>query len=176
MIDPISVSRRNSGFSKHATSSATCPVTRPRSLATGRRYAIAIVVDDLRATYAGAFLRGAMNRARRERYAVLVTELATDQHSAIEHLRTLANERVDAVIFATPITEEVARSTFENIAERPLITAAPLEQMPADVLAPDFMEAGRLAARYLLAQGANQLGYVHEPGSQAAEQRRSGFY
>jgi LacI family transcriptional regulator len=144
-----------------------------RSLATGRRYAVAIVVDDLRSTYAGAFLRGVVNRARRERYAVLVSELGADSAAAIEPLRALVNERVDAVLFATPIADRFAEQLFEHVAERPIVTAAPLERA-CDVMAPDYAEAGRLAARYLLNQ-TREILYVHEPGAMGADQRRDGF-
>jgi LacI family transcriptional regulator len=147
-----------------------------RSLATGRRYAVAVLVDDLRSTFEVCFLRGVIARARADRYAVHVSDLGSQEESVLDHVRTLAGERVDAMLLASPPGTEVARQIAEAMGDRPLVAAAPVRGINCDVLAPDYAEAGRLAARYVLKDLAPNVLYVHQSGSRAAEERRAGFH
>jgi LacI family transcriptional regulator len=147
-----------------------------RSLATGRRYAVAILVDDLRSTFASSFLRGAIKRARQNHYAVHVSELGEDHAGALEHLRSLVSERVDSVLIGTWLSPELVRQVGEATAERSVVSTSPLELPAADLLAPDYVEAGRLAARCLIAAAHNEILYVLGTDSAPTEQCRRGFY
>jgi LacI family transcriptional regulator len=146
-----------------------------RSLATGRRYAVAVLVDDLRCGYASSFLRGVIGRARRERYAVHVSELAPEPEEALAHLQTLLNERVDALLLATPLRPELVGRLAEIAGERPTVSSAAVNGVACDILAPDYVEAGRLVARHLLETRTEGLLYVHETGCEGASQRLVGF-
>jgi LacI family transcriptional regulator len=146
-----------------------------RSLATGRRYAVAVLVDDLRCGYASAFLRGVMARARAERYAVHVSELGAEAAEALAHLQTLVNERVDALLLATPLRTDAQRRVAEMVVDRAVVSAAAIGGVPCDVLAPDYAEAGRLVARRLLAGRPDGILYVHQTGSERAAQSLAGF-
>lgn len=146
-----------------------------RSLATGRRYAVAVLVDDLRSMFAASFLRGVISRARSERYAVHVSELGTEPERAIEHLRTLVNERVDSLLFATPVRADLAYPFAETISEHPLVAASGITGLACDIVAPDYTEGGRLAANHVLQGGKSGILYVYENGSESATQRRNGF-
>jgi LacI family transcriptional regulator len=147
-----------------------------RSLATGRRYAVAILVDDLRSMFSGSFLRGAIKRARAHHYAVHVSELGSDPESALEHLRSLVSERVDTVLLGTWLRPELAQQVAESTGDRPLVTTYPLESSAADLVAPDFMEAGRLAARHLLRGHETNVLYVQGVNTPVADLRRQGFH
>jgi DNA-binding LacI/PurR family transcriptional regulator len=147
-----------------------------RSLATGRRYAVALLVDDLRSMFSGSFLRGAIKRARANHYAVHVSEIGSDPESALDHLRSLVSERVDAVLLATWLRPDLARQLSEVMAERPLVTTSPIEGVLADFVAPDYMEAGRIAARHLLRGHETNILYVQGAQSPPADQRRAGFH
>jgi LacI family transcriptional regulator len=146
-----------------------------RSLATGRRYAVAVLVDDLRSMFAASFLRGVISRARTERYAVHVSELGTEPERAVEHLRTLVNERVDSLLFATALRADLAYQFADMINEHPLVTASAVPGLAADIVAPDYAEGGRLAAGHVLRGGAADILYVYENGSESATLRRTGF-
>lgn len=146
-----------------------------RSLATGRRYAVAVLVDDLRCGYASGFLRGVVVRARGERYAVHVSELGREPEHALAHLQTLVNERVDALLLGTPLRAEFQRRLADIIRGRPMVSSAAVSGVACDILAPDFVESGRLVARHLLDGGSTGLLYVHETGSDGAAQRLAGF-
>ncbi len=146
-----------------------------RSLATGRRYAVAVLVDDLRCGYASSFLRGVISRARRERYAVHVSELGQEPEQALAHLQTLVNERVDALLLATPLRPELHERLAEIVVDRPAVSSEAVTGVACDILAPDFAEAGRLVSRHLLETRSDGLLYVHETGCAGADQRLAGF-
>jgi LacI family transcriptional regulator len=146
-----------------------------RSLATGRRYAVAVLVDDLRCGYASSFLRGVIGRARRERYAVHVSDLSQEPDEALAHLRALVDERVDALLLAAPVSAALQDRLAEMATERPTVSSATMEGVACDVLGPDYLEAGRLVARHLLEKRADGLLYVHEAGCDRAGQRLAGF-
>jgi LacI family transcriptional regulator len=146
-----------------------------RALATGRRYAIAVVVGDLRSAFAASYVRGVVARAARERYAVNVAELAADPQSAIETLCTLANERVDGLLLGTPLAQDVVAQLRAALEARPMVACDPGAGSTCDSFAPDYVEAGRLIARHLLRDGATDVLYVHQAGTPEAEQRLAGF-
>ncbi len=147
-----------------------------RSLATGRRYAVAVLVDDLRSTYAQCFLRGVIACAQLQRYAVHVTELGAEPETALSHARTLVSERVDTVLIAAPLPAEFISGIADVLRERPLMAPSPLTGIGCDIMAPDHTEAGRLAARHILRNGANNILYVHDAGCEIAAQRTTGFH
>lgn len=147
-----------------------------RSLATGRRYAVAVVVDNLRSTYAACFLRGVVACAQTQRYAVHVTELGAEPETALNHVRTLLNERVDAVLIATPLPADFTSGIAEALGNRPVLASDPLTGIGCDVMAPDHAESGRLAARHILRNGATNILYVHDVGFEGATQRTAGFH
>jgi LacI family transcriptional regulator len=145
-----------------------------RSLATGRRYAVAVLVDDLRAGLAGGFLRGVIVRARSERYAVHVSNSARARERA-RALRTLVNERVDGVLIGTPLRADLAQRIGAQMNERPLVAAGRIPGAACDVVSPDYMEVGRLVARHILRGDSRRVLYVDQAGSPTAALRRAGF-
>ncbi|MCK4342633.1 MAG: LacI family DNA-binding transcriptional regulator [Phycisphaerae bacterium] len=147
-----------------------------RSLATGRCYAVAVVVDDLRSAFAGCFLRGVLARARDERYAVHAFELGADPQTAVEHLCTVASERVDSVLLATSLPTDLARQLTAAMEARPLVTCDLIEGIACDTFAPDHVEAGRLAARHIIQDDIADIVYVHETGSATASKCLAGFH
>ncbi len=146
-----------------------------RSLATGRCDAVAVVVDDLRSGYSGAFLRGVLASAQGHRFAVYVTELGHDAESAIQYLCMVANERVDSVLLSTTLPDTLGRRLKEVMEARPLVSPDPLPDVTCDVISPDYVEAGRLVAQHVLRNGATDVAYVHEGGTPTAERVLAGF-
>ena len=105
-----------------------------------------------------------------------VSELGSEPERAVEHVRTLLNERVDSVLFATPLRADLAYQFSETMNEHPLVTASAVAGLTCDIVAPDYVEGGRLAANHILRGGASDILYVHENGSDSALQRRNGFH
>jgi len=146
-----------------------------RALATGRRYAIAVVVDNFRSAFAAAYVRGVVTRAARERYAVHVAELAADPQAALEALCTLANERVDGVLLGAPLPPDAMAQLRAALEARPMVACDPGAASTCDTFGPDYVEAGRLIGRHVLRDGATDVLYVHQAGTPEAGQRLAGF-
>jgi len=146
-----------------------------RALATGRRYAVAVLLDDLRRGFAASIVRGVAVRARSQRLAVHASDLAGNAEQAVEHVRMLVSERVDAVLLAVQLPPELLKRLLEALNGRPMVTVQPLAGARCDVLGPDYVESGRLAARHVLPKAGPNILYVHQPGDAGADLRRLGF-
>jgi DNA-binding LacI/PurR family transcriptional regulator len=145
-----------------------------RSLATGRNYAVAVLVEDLRTAFAVGVVRGVIARAQQERYAVHVIE--TGPSPEPERLRVFSAERIDGVLNAIPLERGLANELQQYVENRILASCWPLEGVSCDVLTPDHAEAGRMLARFLVRNQALQILYVHRNTSHhASNQRLSGF-
>ncbi len=144
-----------------------------RSLATGRNYAVAALVDDLRSAFAASFLRGVINRAQQAHYVVHVIE--TGVNPSPEQLGSISPERIDGALNAVPLDTSRAGRLKQIMENRVLTSCWPLEGVACDVLTPDQTEAGRMAARFLVRNGARELLYVHRPTANGAAERLAGF-
>lgn len=144
-----------------------------RSLATGRNYVIAALVDDLHSALTGSFLRGVMSRAEQARYVVHVLEVGHELEA--DRLKALSVERIDGLLNAVPLDASRARQLADTMGKRILVSLWPLEGVTCDVFMPDHLEAGRVAARFLFGKGCADLLYVHRPSGSAGAQRLAGF-
>lgn len=146
-----------------------------RSLATGRRYALAVVVDDLGTGFATTLLRGILARAREAQYAVHVAEIGADAEQTVEHLCADAHERVDTILVAATLSTDLARRLTEALDMRPMVACTNWTGAACDVFSPDQTESGRLVGRHILRAHTPDVVYVHETGSRAADLRLAGF-
>lgn len=145
-----------------------------RALATGRRYAALVLVDDAGTAFAGSFLRGVTRRAREDRYAIQMLETSPAADEWVDYLRTLVTERVDCVLSAAPFPPDAAERAAQLLTDRRVVSVTPVTPN-ADVLAPDYAEAGRLAARRIVRPGQRNVLYAHVPGTPDGDLRRQGF-
>lgn len=147
-----------------------------RSLATGRNYAVAVVLDDLHKGFSADYLRGVLRRAERDHYGVYVIELSDEPDAAAEQIRMgLVTERIDSVLLAARLPTGVADVLHEALGSHPLAASAAIPRISCDIFAPDAAEAGRLAARHLLDQGYRKLAYVQRANHPTASESWNGF-
>jgi len=146
-----------------------------RALATGRRYAIAVAVDDLRSCFAASYVRGAARRATDDGYAVHVFELGADPRAAVESMCSMAAERVDGLLLGTPLPPPLLAQVRSALENRVLVTGEADAATAWDTFAPDHAEAGRLLARHLLRTNQTDVLYVYQPGTAEVESRLAGF-
>jgi len=144
-----------------------------RSLATGRNYAVAALVDDLRSALTASFLRGVISRAEEARYAVHVLELGPDPQP--ERLLCLSPQRIDATLNAVALDAALAKRLRQILGNQLMTSCWPLEGVGCDVLTPDQTEAGRMATRFLLDHNCREVLYVHRPTTSASVERLAGF-
>lgn len=146
-----------------------------RTLATGRSYNVAVVLSEVDEHFGAAFLRGVLQAAHPERYAVQVIELGKDADAAMDYLHAVAHERVDAVLFAVaPPIASVPR-LMGALGGRTLVCAATANGLDADCLLPDTVEAGRLIARRLALVDPDDGLFLYESARAAQREAAAGF-
>lgn len=147
-----------------------------RSLATGKNYAVAVVVNDLHAGFYADYLAGAVQQAAKSQYAVNIVHLGEDAAAQTAALQTLSRERIDATLLAAPLSPQAADVVCESFTGETIVTSFPIEGVACDTLSPDSAEAGRLAARHLCKDaGREQVLYVCNSSVPGAGDRRTGF-
>jgi LacI family transcriptional regulator len=142
-----------------------------RSLATGRNYAVTVLVTDLQSSYTAGILRGVMATATPVHYAIQVIETAADTIAE----QFLSPERIDAALNTIPLDYHAATRLRDNLENRVLTSSCPLEGVACDTFAPDFGEAGRMAARLLLRNGLREILFIHMPDRSGAAEQLRGF-
>jgi LacI family transcriptional regulator len=146
-----------------------------RSLATGRSYAVAVLLDDLRSSFAHTLLSGVLARAWQARYAVHVAELGRAGAQAEELIRAVVNERIDCALLAEPLEAHLLPVLRQALEDRPAASCAVLDGVRCDAFVPDQRESGRLVARHLAHYAGSALLYVHAPERPGALERLAGF-
>lgn len=153
------------------------PSRAARSLATGRHYALAIVMGPPAGAGAADMLAGAARRAARDKYALQFVHLEESAEQQSAALLALAHDRIDGVLLAGDLGEGPLARFGEDGGDRPaIVSTTPLPGLACDVVGPDERESGRLAARHALrGAGPRDTVYVHQPGPLSAEARLEGF-
>lgn len=141
------------------------------SLATGKNYSVAVLVPDFSSHTAG-LLRGIAARSGEERYSVSVTELSGAADEIRSRLLRVGAERIDGVLLAAPMTPALIEHLRRSDEARPVVAFLTLDRVRADVVAPDFREAGRLIARTLITVGLPAMFVVADGDIGAAEMVR----
>ena len=152
------------------------PSRAARSLATGKNYAVAVVLSDLHAGFSADYLAGAVQQAAKSRYAVNIVHIGEDAAAQTAALQTLSRETIDATLLAAPLSPRAADLVRKSFAGETIVTSFPLEGIACDMISPDSAEAGRLAARHLCKDaGQDEVLYVCNSAVLGADERRGGF-
>lgn len=151
------------------------PSSAARSLATGRNLALAIVASDLRAAATISFVRGVLAATERARYAAVLIELPAEPEAREMRIRSLSAERIDGVVLLATLDAATMQTLRDTLHDRTLVSGAPVNGQPCDSFVVDDVEAGRLAARRLVAAGARSAVYLARANDDAAARRCDGF-
>lgn len=144
-----------------------------RSLATGRNYALAVIVDDIRSSFNAGFLRGVISKAEAARYAVHVVEYSPESTRSL--LAPTSQDLVDGVLVAAHLKLEPDDDLRPTLSGRVVTACWPIEGVECDVLAPDDIEAGRMVARLVVGAGLRSITYLENPAADGAADRLTGF-
>lgn len=120
-----------------------------RSLATGRTFAVTVLVPENRTSFINTLLRGVLARAAQAQYLVSLIEVGKDTEVARERLRVLSGERIDGLIVAAALDADTISRVRETLGDRPIAATGAVPGIAADVFLPDFTEAGRIVASHL---------------------------
>lgn len=122
-----------------------------RSLATGRHFAVGVLMNDMADAFTTAFLRGVLSVAEKADYAVHLLELTADPARLVEKLRS---PTVDCLAIAARLSPENNAALAQNVGALRIGSSWPIEGLSSDVFMPDYEEAGRMIARRLAETGA----------------------
>ena len=150
------------------------PSIKARTLATGRNFAIAALLDANADAFARAVLHGASRRAAEQNYVLHFAALEGGDAERRAQITSALSDRVDAALWIgapRPTERELLR---ERTAGYPLaLTTADEAAPPSDRFTPDEAEAGRLLAQHLLKSSSGAVVFVQSATGHAA--RRTGF-
>lgn len=146
-----------------------------RSLATGRNFAVAVIVPDLRCPFSAALLRGAIARADAAQYVVHAVDLGSEARSQSVKLRQLSSERIDSVLLAVPVADSTLAELRERLGNRPLVTCNGVHASQFDTYCVDDREAGRMAARRIARAGGKTLYVQWASSNENLRVRGEGF-
>lgn len=133
-----------------------------RSLATGRNYAVAVVVDQLDDPLDVGYLRGVLGVAEQHRYGAFVIELGPQAEIAARRVRSLSAERYDAALICSGMRHR--NLLVESFGSVRSATIAGAEGLTGDVIGPDWREVGRIAGRFLARHASGNPVYLHRSG------------
>lgn len=146
-----------------------------RTLATGRCLATAAIVDDLDSTYVCEYLRGATRRAMAGGYTVTLIELNGDADARKATLEAIERERIDGVLLAAHLANSERALLTNMFKGQEIVAVEGCDGLACDVLSPDEVESGRLAAKLALSNGGRDLLYLERSHSRVAADRWRGF-
>ncbi len=146
-----------------------------RSLATGRNFAIAVIVDQSWPAQSAALVRGVVRKAAQIGYVVQLVDL--DNAAGAELPDALQTDRIDGVLITSAMPPAALGHLRDLLGARPLVACCSGLQGEAhvDCILPDEREAGRLLARHLLNVEGRALCYLHRPDRPDLEERLEGF-
>lgn len=132
------------------------PNVTARSLRTKSTQTIGFVSDRITTTpFAGDVIRGAMEAARERDHLLFITEAGGDRAAESSLVHALLDRQVDAVIYASMFTRYVTPPK-ELFGRRVVLLNCLAPGFDAPSVVPDEFEAGRDAARALLAAGQSE--------------------
>ena len=132
-----------------------------RSLRTGTTQTIGFVSDTVATTpFAGHLIWGALDTAREHDHLLLIAETEGDPELEKELIEAMQDRRVDGIVLASMYTREVTVPGALLDGRSVILNAVPSRPSAVPFVLPDETEAGRTAARVLLASGHTEGIYL----------------
>jgi len=143
-----------------------------RSLATGKCYAVEMVVSDLTHESQARLVNGALSAADEAGYSLRLTEVSSEAGAA--KLAHLGRMPIDGVFIGADLARVAAPPPA--LGGKSVVSCHPVPGVDCDRVAPDFVEAGRMSARRLLATGEKRLLFVSRSEQPEADLTAHGFH
>lgn len=143
-----------------------------RALATGRTFAMGLIVPDLVHPFFAELAKSLSMMLRESGRALIMASSEEDTELEAQEIRTLLSRGVDVLLLAS------CQSAFENIPklERPLVLIdRNFPELSANFVGTDDVKAAELATEHLVSQGRRRIAHIGGSHGSTSLGRLSGY-
>jgi LacI family transcriptional regulator len=150
------------------------PNMQARGLASGRSFAVGLVVPDLVHPFFGEFAKSLAGALRASGLALILASSEEDPVIERQEIRTLVNRGVDVLVVASCQRSEEAEF-FTRKGLPILLIDRNIPRLATDFVGSDDVLVGELATRHLIGLGRRRLAHIGAQGTSPSMDRLQGF-
>jgi LacI family transcriptional regulator len=150
------------------------PNMQARGLASGRSFAVGLVVPDLVHPFFGEFAKSLAGALRASGLALVLASSEEDPEIERQEIRTLVNRGVDVLLVASCQRSEEAE-IFTRKGLPILLIDRNIPKLGTDFVGTDDVLVGELATRHLIGLGRKRLAHIGGQGTSPSIDRLKGF-
>ncbi len=150
------------------------PNMQARGLASGRSFAVGLVVPDLVHPFFGEFAKSLAGALRASGLALVLASSEEDPEVERQEIRTLVNRGVDVLLVASCQRSEEAEF-FTRKGLPILLIDRNIPKLGTDFVGTDDVLVGELATRHLIGLGRKKLAHIGGQGTSPSIDRLKGF-
>ena len=150
------------------------PNMQARGLASGRSFAVGLVVPDLVHHFFGEFAKSLAGALRPSGLALVLASSEEDPKIERQEIRTLANRGVDVLVVASCQRSEEAEF-FTRKGLPMLLIDRNIPRLETNFVGSDDVLVGELATRHLIGLGRRRLAHIGGQGTSPSIDRLQGF-
>jgi LacI family transcriptional regulator len=150
------------------------PNMQARGLASGRSFAVGLVVPDLVHPFFGEFAKSLAGALRASGLALVLASSEEDPEIERQEIRTLLNRGVDVLVVASCQHVEDAEFVFPG-GPPILLIDRNIPRLKSDFVGSNDVLVGELATRHLIALGRKRIAHIGGHGTSPAIDRFKGF-
>jgi LacI family transcriptional regulator len=150
------------------------PNMQARGLASGRSFAVGLIVPDLVHPFFGEFAKHLAGALRASGLALVLASSEEDPEIERQEIRTLVNRGVDVLVVAS--CQAIADAEFVSTGGPPiLLIDRNIPRLKSDFVGSNDVLVGELATRHLIALGRRRIAHIGGHGTSPAIDRFKGF-
>jgi LacI family transcriptional regulator len=150
------------------------PNMQARGLASGRSFAVGLIVPDLVHPFFGEFAKYLAGALRASGLALVLASSEEDPEIERQEIRTLLNRGVDVLVVASCQHVEDAQFVFPG-GPPILLIDRNIPRLKSDFVGSNDVLVGELATRHLIALGRKRIAHIGGHGTSPAIDRFKGF-
>jgi LacI family transcriptional regulator len=151
------------------------PNMQARGLASGRSYAVGLVVPDLVHPFFGEFAKSLGVALRADGFALVVASSEEDPEIERQEIQTLLNRGVDVLLVASCQTQWTRDALVAPKGVPLLLIDRMVQGVKASFVGSNDVRAGGLAARHLIGTGRRRIAHIGGQGMSPSVDRLKGF-
>jgi LacI family transcriptional regulator len=146
-----------------------------RGLASGRSFAVGLVVPDLVHPFFGEFAKSLGGALRESGLALVIASSEEDPKIERQEIRTLLNRGVDVLLVASCLAQ-TSKSLFTDLEATPLLLIdRNFPALSANFVGSNDVTVGELATRHLIELGRKRIAHIGGEGTSPSVGRLEGY-